>query len=186
MINDVVCVVQDLMRLKEMFPNEDDSTFQQTLSSCCCDINQAAANARRTLEETAKLSVTRECWRKLFPLVCAAVFCDFRHACHRRQIFNMLNNFGRNEIFLAVCARPEEIAQQSNELRMRIFIFSKLKMAASSSVLVAEAILEDKLADIWLDYPCLYDVRSADFKKRDLREKSFQEMAEKLGTTCKI
>ena len=61
-----------------------------------------------------------------------------------------------------------------------------LNLAASSSVLVAEAILEDKLADIWPDYPCLYDVRSADFRNRDLREKALQEMAEKLETTCKI
>ena len=59
-------------------------------------------------------------------------------------------------------------------------------MAANSSVLVAEAILEDKLADIWPDYPCLYDVHSADFRNRDLREKALQEMAEKLETTCKI
>ena len=49
---------------------------------------------------TAKLSVTPKRWRKLFPLVCAAVFCDFRHAYHRRQIFKMLNNFGRNNISL--------------------------------------------------------------------------------------
>ena len=26
--------------------------------------------------------------------------------------------------------------------------------------------LEDKIADIWPDYPCLYDVRSRDFKNR--------------------
>ena len=52
--------------------------------------------------------------------------------------------------------------------------------------MVAEAILEDKLADIWPDYPCLYDVRCPEFKNRDLRDKAFQEMAEKLGTTCKI
>ena len=58
-------------------------------------------------------------------------------------------------------------------------------MATNNSI-VAEAILEDKLADIWPDYPCLYDVRSPEFKNRDLRDKAFQEIAEKLGTTCKI
>ena len=54
---------------------------------------------------------------------------------------------------------------------------------ASSSVVVSEALLEDKIADIWPDYPCLYDARSRDFKNRDLRDKSMQEIAEKLGQT---
>ena len=57
---------------------------------------------------------------------------------------------------------------------------------ATSSVVVSEALLEDKLADIWPDYPCLYDVRSRDFKNRDLRDKSMQEIAEKLGQTVKL
>ena len=51
------------------------------------------SKARRTLALSAELSVTRDCWRKLFPQVCGVIFCDFRHACHRRRIFNMLNNF---------------------------------------------------------------------------------------------
>ena len=38
------------------------------------------------------------------------------------------------------------------------------------SELVADAILEDQIVDIWPDYPCLYDVRSPEFKNRDLRE----------------
>ena len=41
--------------------------------------------------------------------------------------------------------------------------------------------LEDQIADIWPDYPCLYDVRSPDFKNRELRDNSIQEIAEKLG-----
>ena len=49
--------------------------------------------ARRTLELSAELSVTRGCWRKLFPQVCGVMFCDFCHACHELRIFNMLNNF---------------------------------------------------------------------------------------------
>ena len=51
------------------------------------------------------------------------------------------------------------------------------------SELVTEAVLEDKLVDIWPEYPCLYDVRSSDFKNRDLRDNALQEMAEKLGQT---
>ena len=49
--------------------------------------------ARRTLELSAELSVTRGCWRKLFPQVWGVMFCDFCHACHELRIFNMLNNF---------------------------------------------------------------------------------------------
>ena len=56
-------------------------------------------------------------------------------------------------------------------------------MANNCSIL-AEAVLEDKLADCWPDFPCLYDVRSSDFKNCELRDKVLQELAEKLGTTC--
>ena len=63
--------------------------------------------------------------------------------------------------------------------------FIEVKMAANNSI-VADAVLEDKLADLWPDYPCLYDVRCPEFKNRELRDKAFQELAEKLGTTCKI
>lgn len=65
------------------------------------------------------------------------------------------------------------------------FILIQLKMAANNST-VAEAVLKDKLTNFWPDYPCLYDVRCPDFKNRELRDKAFQELAEKLGTTCKI
>ena len=64
------------------------------------------------------------------------------------------------------------------------FVFTQLKMAENSSI-VAEAVLEDKLADFWPDYRCLYDVRCPELKNRELRDKAFQELAEKLGTTCK-
>ncbi|XP_028410489.1 uncharacterized protein LOC114542944 [Dendronephthya gigantea] len=43
--------------------------------------------------------------------------------------------------------------------------------------------LEDQIADIWPEYPCLYDVRCPDFKNRELLEHSFKEIAEKLGQT---
>ena len=64
--------------------------------------------ARRTLELSAELSVSRDCWRKLFPQVCGAIFCDFRDTCHQRRIFNMLNNF---KYEFQVCARSELSAQ---------------------------------------------------------------------------
>ena len=51
---------------------------------------------------------------------------------------------------------------------------------ADRSELVREAILEDKIVDLWPEHPCLYNIRSPDFKNRDLREKAFQEIAEKL------
>ena len=55
-------------------------------------------------------------------------------------------------------------------------------MAACSAV-IAEAMLEDQLADIWPDYVCLYDVRSPEFKNRELRDRASREIAEKLGKT---
>ena len=64
---------------------------------------------------------------------------------------------------------------------------ARLKMEArTSSAVIAEAVLEDKIADIWPEshYPCLYDVRSPDFKNRELREIAVQLtcIAEKLRT----
>jgi hypothetical protein len=49
--------------------------------------------------------------------------------------------------------------------------------------MVNEVLLEDKLVEIWPDYPCLYDVRSVDFKNRDMRQQAFEEMAKKLNQT---
>ena len=51
--------------------------------------------------------------------------------------------------------------------------------------MVNEAILEDKIADMWPEYRCLYDVRSSEFKNRDIREKAYREMAEKLQKSGK-
>ena len=83
-----------------------------------------------------------------------------------------------SEHFLTVCARPELLPQLTRQI-------VPLKMANNSSI-VTEALLEDKLADFWPDFPCLYDVRCSDFKNRELRDKALQELAEKLGTTCKL
>ena len=44
----------------------------------------------------------------------------------------------------------------------------KFSYLAARSV-VNEAILEDKLVDLWPDYSCLYDVSSQNFKNRDGR-----------------
>ena len=56
-----------------------------------------------------------------------------------------------------------------------------MAVQAEQHDLVEGASLEDKLVDLWPDYPCLYDVRSADFRNRDKRESAFEEIAEKLS-----
>ena len=42
-------------------------------------------------------------------------------------------------------------------------------MTASNDVLVSDALLEDKFVTIWPDSPCLYNVRSVNFRNRDLQ-----------------
>jgi hypothetical protein len=49
---------------------------------------------------------------------------------------------------------------------------SENKIAGQSERLT-DSILEDKIADIWPDYPCFYDVRSPDFKTAILEKRSF-------------
>ena len=44
-----------------------------------------------------------------------------------------------------------------------------------------EAILEDKLVDLWPDYSYLHYVSSQNFKNRDMRDAAMAEIAEKLG-----
>ena len=53
------------------------------------------------------------------------------------------------------------------------------------SQLLADLRLEDKIADIWPEYSCLYDVRSPDFKNRDMREMAYLEIAEKFDKSGK-
>ena len=53
------------------------------------------------------------------------------------------------------------------------------------SQLLADVLLEDKISDLWPEYPCLYDVRSPDFKNRDMREVAYLEIAEKLEKSGK-
>ena len=47
-------------------------------------------------------------------------------------------------------------------------------MTPSNDVLVSDALLEDKFVTIWPDYPCSYDVRSVDFRNRDLLQKAME------------
>ena len=56
-------------------------------------------------------------------------------------------------------------------------------MTPSNDVLVSDALLEDKFVTIWPDYPCLYDVRSVDFRNRDLLQKAMEAIGEQLDQT---
>ena len=53
--------------------------------------------------------------------------------------------------FHSVCGGRTHFAYDFSRIRMR--------------ELVADAVLDDKLVDLWPEYQCLYDVRSPDFKK---------------------
>ena len=57
-------------------------------------------------------------------------------------------------------------------------------MAARS--VVNEAILEDKLVDLWPDYSCLYDVSSQNFKKQRYERRRNGRNCEKVGRTVRI
>ena len=49
-------------------------------------------------------------------------------------------------------------------------------MTASNDVLASDALLEDKFVTIWPDYQCFYDVRSVDFRNRDLRQQAMESI----------
>ena len=57
---------------------------------------------------------------------------------------------------------------------------------ATTRDIVSEMLLEDKLAQLWPDHPCLYDVRSGAFKNRDMRQQAMEEIGRKLDQngTC--
>ena len=59
------------------------------------------------------------------------------------------------------------------------------KNMADHSELVAEAMSEDQLVDMWSDYPCLYDVRSTGFKNRLTRE-SIQRNSGQVGSNRSV
>ncbi len=52
---------------------------------------------------------------------------------------------------------------------------------AETNEYVNETLLEEKLLDIWPDYPCLYDVRSPIFKNREKREDAIIDTAFRLN-----
>ncbi|XP_033125922.1 uncharacterized protein LOC117123935 [Anneissia japonica] len=45
---------------------------------------------------------------------------------------------------------------------------------------IVDLLHEEKLIAMWPDYQCLYDVRSVDFKNKDLRQQAIGEIAEKV------
>lgn len=53
-------------------------------------------------------------------------------------------------------------------------------MVTPCSEVVNDVLLEEKLVELWPDFPCLYDVRSTDFKNRELQNQPFEQIAEKL------
>ncbi len=55
---------------------------------------------------------------------------------------------------------------------------------AGPSEVVTDLIAEDNLVELWADYPCLFDVRSTDFKNRDKREQALEQIAAKVQMTC--
>ena len=57
---------------------------------------------------------------------------------------------------------------------------------ASETSVMNEYISEDKLVDLWPNFPCLFDVRSPDFKNRDKRLKALEEIGKELNQTSKI
>ena len=50
---------------------------------------------------------------------------------------------------------------------------------------LAGLLLEDKITDLWPEYPYLYDVRYPDFKNRDMREMTYLEIVNKLEKSGK-
>lgn len=51
---------------------------------------------------------------------------------------------------------------------------------------VNEVILDDKLVDLWQDYPFLYDASLAEYKDRNKRDKALEEIALALEKDGKI
>ncbi len=54
------------------------------------------------------------------------------------------------------------------------------KMAETNEYVI-ETLLEEKLLDLWPDYPCLYDIRSPTFEDRGKREDAIMDITIKLN-----
>ena len=132
--------------------------------------------------------VTRDYWRKQFPPVCGR--------CRFERIWSLVPSAPNIQQVEYVCARMNISSMCARVLSYQL---SKLYKYACvlclitikhfltlGNAIVAEAVLEDKLADVWPDYPCLYNVRCPDLKNRQFCNKSTQEIAEKRGKTYKF
>ena len=56
----------------------------------------------------------------------------------------------------------------------------------ADETVLEDIVAEGKLSDIWPKYPCLYDVRSRDFRHRNKREKAIADMFQKLERTTEL
>ena len=54
---------------------------------------------------------------------------------------------------------------------------------ANANEFVNDFLFENKLVEMWPEYPYLYDVRSPEFKNRDLPQQPMQEMVDNLRQT---
>ena len=71
---------------------------------------------------------------------------------------------------------------KTNQKESTLFNMTESKMAANSEV-VHEYMLEDKIVDIWPNFPCLLDVLSPDFKDRDKRQNALESIAKEVNQT---
>ena len=71
---------------------------------------------------------------------------------------------------ISLCAPSESSTRAYGILGIRMRVNESTENNMNSE-LVADAILENQIVDVWPDYPCLYDARSTEFKKKDLRER---------------
>ena len=56
-------------------------------------------------------------------------------------------------------------------------------MPASNNVLVSDVLLQDTFVPILADYQCLHDVRSVDFRNRDVRQQFMEAIGDQLDET---
>ena len=52
---------------------------------------------------------------------------------------------------------------------------SSISEMATTRDIVNDVLFEDRLVQMWPDYPCLYDARPASFKCRDVRQLAMEE-----------
>eukprot|EP00794_Sanderia_malayensis_P003897 gene3897-4441_t len=98
------------------------------------------------------------------------------------KISNMFDIFGTRAILHAVCGDESDFAyecgRKARALAFHLKTDDLIEMATNKSEFLNEAILEEKLVDLWPEYPCVYDVRSPNFKDRVRRDMAIHEIAE--------